>query len=138
MPTGNPGKPKPRWKKVEEARNLLISKSKQIAQDLVTASEVAAKKGDSRPAEFILTHITTTDDQGKEVRPLASSIDKQIEGHRSSGPTIQIGVLLPGMNMPTGVRVINVTPTPSPSESPTVERKAAELSVITGESDNSD
>src|SRR4051812_27672178 len=100
MPKGNPGQPKPRWKKVEEARNLLISKSKQIAQDLVTASEVAAKKGDSRPAEFLLTHITTVDDAGKEVRPLSSSIDKQLSDAGPTGPTINIGVLLPGMQMP--------------------------------------
>lgn len=146
-PKNKGGRPKglPSFSRVDKARDLLASKAEKIVKDLMVASEVASKKGDSRPAEFILTHITVTDDQGKEHRPLSSSIDKQLAESGPSGPTIQIGFLLPGMQMPSNVKVIDVTPVgciapvatlPSPSESHTLERKPEESLVIDGESDN--
>lgn len=77
---------------------------------LKKAAAVASAKGDSKPVEWALEHITTMDDKGKE-KPLFKPAKSQDKG--SSMPIVNIGVMLGGIapgasltNIPT-VEVID-------------------------------
>jgi hypothetical protein len=78
---------------VQQAREILQANAHQFAKHLLTASKVSAKKGFHGPAEFALSHLSATDESGKEIRPLASGIDKQVEQKGSGAPIINIGFL---------------------------------------------
>lgn len=93
-PTGRPpGRPKgvTAWTKVERARELLAQSAVSAVQNLKTAAKVAAKKGNHAPSAYILEHIAVMSDEGKEVRPLASGIDRQSIDSGPRMPVINIG-----------------------------------------------
>jgi hypothetical protein len=66
-------------------RTFLENKSFRAAELVAHAAEIAAAKGDSRPAEFILLH-------SRAVEPV-----RQVgEGGGAGGIVINVGVVLPG------------------------------------------
>jgi hypothetical protein len=91
QPTGNPRRHQ-RWKRVERARAYLESRSHEIVKALIDK----AIAGDARSARWLLEHTAATDDQGKELRPIAPSIDKpagQLEPI-DTAPRVLIGINL--------------------------------------------
>ena len=56
------------------------------------AAARAAEKGIADPAQWALSHIAVLDEQGQEIRPIASSIDRQAAETSSSGTKIFIGL----------------------------------------------
>ena len=95
-PRKPPGRPKgiKAFHKVREARELLAQSAVFAVKKIKTAAKVAAEKGDSAPAEFLLKHASAVDEQGKLIRPIESSVDKISDGV-SNAPTINIGWISP-------------------------------------------
>lgn len=79
------------FQSVVKAREILAQSSVLAARMIGKAAKVAASKGDSAPAEFLLKHVAALDDQGKTVRPLATSVDKLETEAGSRAPVINIG-----------------------------------------------
>jgi hypothetical protein len=97
-PTGRPtGRPKnrPSWHRVQAAKALLQQHAEDYVRIHKTAAVNAAKRGNSTPAEWALGHISAVDESGKDVRPIASGIDRQEVSQGSRGPTINIGWVQP-------------------------------------------
>lgn len=88
-PVGRP-KGSTALQRVQRARELMAQSSELAVRCLRRAAKVAAEKGDSAPAEFLLKHIAV-DEHGKLVRPVAVSVDKAEGGSVSKVPTINIG-----------------------------------------------
>lgn len=89
-PVGRPPGSKA-FQSVMRAKELLAESSVLAVKMIRKAGKVAAEKGDSAPAEFLLKHASATDAQGKTVRPVSTSVDK-LEGEGGSRmPTINIG-----------------------------------------------
>ena len=103
-----PGRPKGSraFDRVTRARELLAESSTVAARLVVKAAKVAAEKGDSAPAEFLLKHTGTQDEKGKVIRPLLTNVDR-MENEDRRMPTIQIGWLTPAA---PSVNVIDVEP----------------------------
>lgn len=79
------------FQRVQRAKEILAQSAPIAARLITKAAKIAALKGDSAPAEFLLKHVGAQDDQGKLVRPVITSVDK-LEGEGSSRlPTINIG-----------------------------------------------
>lgn len=109
------GRPKGRtaFQSVMKAREILAQSSVMAARMISKAARVAAEKGDSAPAEFLLKHVGANDEKGKLARPLQTSVDK-LEGEGGSRmPTINIGWIgsAPAVNALPGV--IDVLALPS-------------------------
>lgn len=67
---------------VKEAKDLLVGNAKWYAEQHLKATGVAAAKGDSRPAEFMLERIKVVDSP---------------KSNQDNGFTVQIGIMLPGL-----------------------------------------
>lgn len=85
-PVGKPPGTKA-FQSVMRAKEILAQSAPLAARLMKTAARVAAAKGDSAPAEFLLKHVSAQDDKGRTVRPLATSVDK-LEG--DSGPRMPV------------------------------------------------
>lgn len=79
-----PAKPKrgrppgrPSFERVERAREALQKHAETAAKLVVDAAKVAAKKGNHAPAAWVLEHVSAVNAEGKEIRPIASGIDRQ-------------------------------------------------------------
>lgn len=110
-----PGRPKGRtaFQSVMKAREILAQSSVLAARMITKAAKVAAAKGDSAPAEFLLKHVGANDEKGKLARPLQTSVDK-LEGEGGSRmPTINIGWIGPGPTRSALPPVIDVLALPS-------------------------
>ncbi len=97
-----------RWRKVTAAQEYIAGQSLGIAKSLVRA----ARKGDAATGRWLLEHAAIVDPDGKERRPIASSIDRaQIapQSGDSNAPRILIGVSL-GRDFAQ----LASTPTPQP------------------------
>jgi hypothetical protein len=95
MPTAKPviRKRRERWRKVQAAQDYIAGQSLGIAKSLVKA----ARKGDAVTGRWLLEHTAIVDPDGKERRPLSSTIDRQVVAAQDSGgnvPRIMIGVNL--------------------------------------------
>lgn len=90
---GKPGRPKglPSFHRVQAAKEILANSAATLARDVLRASKVAAKRGNHAPAVWALEHIAALDSAGKEVRPVASGIDRQVVDGGSRMPVINIG-----------------------------------------------
>lgn len=108
----SPGRPRgaTAFQRVTQARELLAKSSVMAVKCLQKASKIAAAKGDSAPAEFLLKHVGAQDDKGKTVRPLHTSVDKVDGGGASRAPTINIGWIQPAPTLPADI--IDVLPEP--------------------------
>lgn len=122
-PTGRPpGRPKgmPAFARLVRTREALQKKADTYVKLHEKAAKVAASKGNSAPAEWALSHIAAVDEQGKEVRPIASGIDRQQIEKGNGAPVINIGFLTaPAPQKQLGaanVQVIDVTPDRAESE----------------------
>jgi hypothetical protein len=79
------------FQSVMRAKELMAESSTLAVRLIKKAAAVAAAKGDSAPAEFLLKHTSAQDEKGKQIRPVATSVDK-LEGDSGSRmPTINIG-----------------------------------------------
>lgn len=109
-----PGRPKGStpFQRVQRAREILANAAPLAAKLLQKGAKIAAEKGDTRPAEFLLKHVAVEDESGKLIRPLQSSVDK-IEGQ--TGPT-----------MPT-IAIGWITPPALPSAQPAIDVEAKEV-----------
>src|SRR5215203_4653693 len=87
-----PGRPPgtPAFARVSRAREALAKEAEFYVRNHKTAATVAAKRGNAAPSEWALTHIAAVDEQGKEQRIVAPSVDRQIE-QKGSGVQILIG-----------------------------------------------
>ena len=112
-PTGKPrGRPKglARWIHVERAREALEAQAVTAVKLLGEAAKVAAKRGNHAPSAYILEHIAVMNEEGKEIRPIASGIDRQQAADTGSkGLTVNVGW---------------ITPTPAPSDLPVIDVRA--------------
>jgi hypothetical protein len=90
-PTGNPRK-HVRWQKVERARDYLQRNADKIAKALVEK----AVAGDAQTGRWLMAHIAAMDNEGRELRPVATGIDRpQIQTAAvDNAPRILIGVSL--------------------------------------------
>lgn len=79
-----------RWQKVDRAREYLAGKSLAITR---AAVDHAVNKGDMETARWLLAHTATINPEGKEVRPLASSIDRQAP-ELAQGINVRVGIAL--------------------------------------------
>ena len=88
-----PGRPPgtPAFARVQRAREALQKQAAFYVENHKKAATVAASKGNSAPAEWALTHIAAVDEQGKEQRVVAPSVDRPA-AQIDSGPRIQIGI----------------------------------------------
>lgn len=94
-----------------DARSILEAYAPKLAADAVLASDIAAKKGNHRPALDLLERLDV-------VKP---PLDPNIMGGGASGPSVSVqifGLALPGLPKPAaGVQVIDVaSSTPSPAK----------------------
>jgi len=78
---------------VERARQALAKEAEFYVRNHKTAAQVAAKRGNAAPSEWALTHIAAVDDQGKEQRIVAPSVDRQQIEAGNRAPVINIGFL---------------------------------------------
>jgi hypothetical protein len=58
----------------------------------IRGAKLAAKQGKIEPAIELLKHTAAFDDAGKERRPMAGSVDRQVAQTGSGAPIIQIGI----------------------------------------------
>lgn len=98
---------RPAFFRVQQARERLQQASTLAVKELKTAMKVAAKKGNHAPAAWILEHSAAIDDQGKEVRPIAPSIDRQ-QIERGNGVSVNIGFI----TAPTAPKLSTQAPSP--------------------------
>ena len=116
------GRPKnqPAFARVQRAKEVLAQSTVRAARLVVRAATIAAEKGDSSPAEFILKHVGMPDDQGKLVRPLVTSVDRLEVDSASKVPTINIGWITTGQQptlpSPSSSNVIDVRALPAKAE----------------------
>jgi len=101
-PTGKPrGRPKgtkvgPVFARVQRARAALQAHAEDYVRLHKQAATVAARKGNSQPTQWALEHIAIVEN-GKEIRPIGSGVDRQQLDSGSKGPTINIGwIAAPG------------------------------------------
>lgn len=93
-PTGRPvGRPAgmPVFARVSRAREALQKEAEAYVKLHKTAAQVAAKRGNSQPAQWALEHITAIDAGGKEIRPIGAGIDRQQTETGQKGPIINVG-----------------------------------------------
>jgi hypothetical protein len=96
---------------VERARAILQSKAEHYVALHAKAAEVAARRGNSNPAQWALEHISALDADGKEIRVVSSGVDRQVIDVGSRAPTINIGwVGSPGALQEPTERIIDVSP----------------------------
>lgn len=76
--------------RILQAQAEMQKRTKEAVDLVMKAARKAAEKGQSGPAEFVLTHAAGMH-EGKEIRPIAASIDKQQIDQRGSGVQILIG-----------------------------------------------
>lgn len=81
-----------------EAKVWLGTVALDVAKMMVTGARIAARKGDTRPAEWILLHTKTVDPVNKE------------SGSKVERVNVQIGLVLPGLG--DIVRQANQSATP--------------------------
>jgi hypothetical protein len=81
------------------------------------AAKVAAEKGNHAPATWMLEHMSATDEQGKEIRPIAPGIDRQQIEAGSKAPTINIGWIAPSAPRVEVTEVVEVKQLPDGDES---------------------
>lgn len=79
------------FQSVMKAREILAQSSVLAARLITKAARVAASRGDSAPAEFLLKHTGAKDEKGKNVRPVQTSVDRLESDGGSKMPLIQIG-----------------------------------------------
>ena len=115
-PTGRPpGRPPgyPAFSRVARAREALRQSAGEYVKLHKTAAKIAASKGNSAPAEWALEHISEIED-GKEIRPIASGIDRQTIEAGSRAPTINIGWVIgpdtPQAQLPPAPHVLDIKP----------------------------
>lgn len=114
-PVGRPAGSKA-FQSVKRARELMAESSTLAVKLIKTAARVAASKGDSAPAEFLLKHTSVQDEKGKTVRPIATSVDK-LEGDGGNRmPTINIGWISGAAPTPPAFPIIDVKALPEHSE----------------------
>jgi len=96
---------------VQRAREVLQQHAARAAELVLEAAEVGAKRGNYNAAAWMLEHTSQTID-GKEIRPIASGIDRQAIDSGNRAPTINIGWIgAPGGILePTNDRIIDVSP----------------------------
>jgi hypothetical protein len=93
-PTGKPrGRPpgQPAFARVVKAREKLAQQADEAIDILKTAAKVAAAKGQHGPVAWMLEHMSAVDTDGKEVRPIASGIDRQAVESGPKGLTVNVG-----------------------------------------------
>lgn len=112
------GRPKGRtaFQSVVKAREILAQSSVMAARLISKAAKVAAARGDSAPAEFLLKHTGAQDDKGKMVRPLVTSVDKLESDTGPRMPTINIG-WIPQQPALAPAQVIDVRALPAHDDS---------------------
>jgi hypothetical protein len=136
------------FSKAKEAKEKLAEKIETYVELHEKAARKAAERGDASPVQWLLAHAEVEDpDTGEKLRPIASSIDKQ-DSAQITGPQINVGLVLPGMQQLQPAQVIesDVKRNQLPSgtqdlvakvEAGDSERKGDESLVIDAESDNS-
>jgi hypothetical protein len=103
-----------------EARQMLQTAAPLAAQHVIQASAVAAARGDSGPAQWLLENVSAKDDAGAEVRV----VDRP-QVVASAGLTVNVGLAL--ANIPSApaalgsapslpIEVVDVTPKPDGSD----------------------
>lgn len=116
------GKPPGRtaFQSVMKAREILAQSAVMAARLVGKAAKVAASRGDSSPAEFLLKHTSAQDDKGKMVRPISTSVDKLEDAGGSRGPTINVGWIVgpsrPASEPSSALPTIDVQALPEPSD----------------------
>lgn len=111
----SPGRPKgsTAFQRVQRAKELLAESSEFAVRCVKKAAKVAAARGESAPAEFLLKHAAI-EEGGKVIRPIATSVDK-LEDGGSRAPTINIGWIARPELPPA--QVIDVKALPAPEDS---------------------
>lgn len=92
MPTGE--RKRTYFSRVQQARDKFNEKVDVYIELHEKAAQRASQRGDSRPAEWALSHIGELTEDGREIRPISSSIDKQAIESGSRAPQISIGFLI--------------------------------------------
>lgn len=87
-----PGRPvgSKAFQSVMRAKELLAESSILAVKMIRKAGKIAAAKGDSTPAEFLLRHASA-EHEGKTIRPVATSVDKLESDSGNRAPVINIG-----------------------------------------------
>ena len=118
--TGKPrGRPPglPAFARVARAREALANSAEEMVKLVKVAAKVAARKGNHAPAVWALEHIAAKDGEGKLVRPLESSVDRQVIDSGSRAPTINIGwIAAPGSAQAPALPIIDVKALPPHTE----------------------
>ena len=107
---------------VERARAALQSRALEYVELHAQAAAIAAKRGNSNPAQWALQHIAAVDDRGKEIRPIGADIDRTVIEGGNRAPTINIGwISAPGSLPEPTAGIVDVTPLALPESEPTDE-----------------
>jgi hypothetical protein len=80
-----------------QAKAKLMAALPDAASDLVTASRIAAQKGNSKPAETILREFAISEDGKKRILLSQYSAGQSMIDQSQSGLKVYIGVALGGM-----------------------------------------
>jgi hypothetical protein len=95
---------------VLRAREALQAHAAEAAGLVVEAARVSAKRGNYTAAAWVLEHTSAIVD-GKEIRPIASGIDRQTVDTSNRALTVNVGWIgAPGGANSSTERIIDVAP----------------------------
>ena len=97
----------PAFARVVRAREALQKEAESAVKLVKKAAAVAAKKGNHAPAAWMLEHTVAVNDEGKEIRPISSGIDRQQIEKGNGAPVINIG-FLQAPNAPKQLEAVGV------------------------------